>query len=591
MIGYVSRLFSNTSKWSPSIYKETSLVNISNTTVCMNLHHRAGADYNDLDVQESRYNNYNQRRKGNYNQERQDNFYDGGPERNYERERPRNNYFSQRERQPINRNQNFTSTLGQTLRRPNWDLSSLPPLTKDFYTPHPDIVSRSPEEVQAYLASKQITVNGEAPRPIQHFEEASFPEYIMKKLRKQGFDTPTAIQAQAWPIAMSGLNMVGVAMTGSGKTLAYMLPACVHINNQEPLRRGDGPVALVLAPTRELAQQILSVAKEFGSATQLRSTCVFGGAGKMPQAQDLQRGVEIVIATPGRLLDFLESGTTNLQRCSYLVLDEADRMLDMGFEPQIRKIIEQIRPDRQVLMWSATWPKEVRNLAEDFLNDYVQINIGSLELSANHNIVQNVYICEEYEKQEKLKNLLQELQSSKDSGKTIVFCETKRKVDIITRTLGKMGLRALAIHGDKSQTQRDLVLSEFRKPNPSILVATDVAARGLDVDDVKNVINYDYPNTSEDYVHRIGRTGRCDATGTSHTFFTPENSRQARDLISVLKEAKQEIHPELVEMAQRQYTNSSSVSQGKNRRWSNNMRESFQNRRFNYNSRDRYSYS
>ncbi|KAG8276279.1 putative ATP-dependent RNA helicase ddx17, variant 2 [Homalodisca vitripennis] len=260
----------------------------------------------------------------------------------------------------------------------------------------------------------------------------------MKEVRKQGFDFPTAIQAQGWPIAMSGMNMVGVAKTGSGKTLAYMLPACVHINNQEPLKRGDGPIALVLAPTRELAQQIQTVARDFGSSTFVRSTCIFGGAPKGPQARDLMRGVEIVIATPGRLIDFLEQGQTNLKRCTYLVLDEADRMLDMGFEPQIRKIIEQIRPDRQVLMWSATWPKEVRKLAEDFLHDYIQINIGSLELSANHNIVQIVNICRDAEKDEKLKTLLQEL--SEEEGKTIVFAETKKKVDAITRTIQRGGL-------------------------------------------------------------------------------------------------------------------------------------------------------
>lgn len=194
--------------------------------------------------------------------------------------------------------------------------------------------------------------------------------------------------------------MVGIAQTGSGKTLAYIMPAVVHINHQPRLQRGDGPIVLVLAPTRELAQQIQQVANDFGSCTHLKNTCIFGGAPKGPQARDLERGVEICIATPGRLIDFLEKGTTNLRRCTYLVLDEADRMLDMGFEPQIRKIIEQIRPDRQVLMWSATWPKEVRNLAEEFLNSYIQVNIGSLNLSANHNILQIVDVCEEFEKEQ-----------------------------------------------------------------------------------------------------------------------------------------------------------------------------------------------
>jgi ATP-dependent RNA helicase DDX5/DBP2 len=255
--------------------------------------------------------------------------------------------------------------------------------------------------VEQYRRSKEITIDGDAPNPIQNFTEASFPDYVMHEIQKQGYDSPTAIQAQGWPIAMNGRDLVGIAQTGSGKTLAYILPAIVHINNQPPITRGDGPIALVLAPTRELAQQIQQVAQDFGSSSYVRNTCIFGGAPKGPQARDLERGVEICIATPGRLIDFLEKGTTNLQRCTYLVLDEADRMLDMGFEPQIRKIIEQIRPDRQTLMWSATWPKEVRKLASDFLRTYIQINIGSLQLSANHNILQIVDVCQEHEKETK----------------------------------------------------------------------------------------------------------------------------------------------------------------------------------------------
>lgn len=291
---------------------------------------------------------------------------------------------------------------GNRLRKPNWDMKNLRPFKKDFYVAHPSVANRSPYEVDQFRRSKEITVEGrEVPQPIQHFEEASFPDYVMQSIENQGYDAPTAIQAQGWPIAMSGKDMVGIAQTGSGKTLAYILPAIVHINNQPPISRGDGPIVLVLAPTRELAQQIQQVATEFGSTSYVRNTCIFGGAPKGPQARDLERGVEIVIATPGRLIDFLEKGTTNLQRCTYLVLDEADRMLDMGFEPQIRKIIEQIRPDRQTLMWSATWPKEVRKLASDFLNDYVQINIGSLQLSANHNILQIVDVCQEHEKEMK----------------------------------------------------------------------------------------------------------------------------------------------------------------------------------------------
>lgn len=262
----------------------------------------------------------------------------------------------------------------------------------------------------------------------------------------------------------------------------------------------------------------------------------------------MERGVEVVIATPGRLIDFLERGITNLRRCTYLVLDEADRMLDMGFEPQIRKIIEQIRPDRQVLMWSATWPKEVQTLAEDFLDDYIQINIGSLNLSANHNIHQIVDICEENEKEGKLLSLLKEIASDMNN-KIIIFVETKKKVEDLLKNIVRDGYGATSIHGDKSQSERDYVLQDFRHGKSTILVATDVAARGLDVEDVKYVINFDYPNSSEDYIHRIGRTGRCSSYGTAYTFFTPGNGRQARELLSVLEEAGQQPTNELIEMA------------------------------------------
>ncbi|XP_055714576.1 uncharacterized protein LOC129808763 isoform X2 [Phlebotomus papatasi] len=440
---------------------------------------------------------------------------------------------------------------GQNLEKPKWE--NLPPFPKDFYVMHAKAAGRTEADVAAYRRTMEITVAGNrVPHPNQAFDEGNFPEYVMREIAKQGFASPTAIQAQGWPIALSGRDMVGIAQTGSGKTLAYMLPAIVHIQHQVRIVRGDGPIVLVLAPTRELAQQIQTVVADFGvhSDPHIRNTCIFGGSPKGPQARDLERGVEVVIATPGRLIDFLERGVTNMRRCTYLVLDEADRMLDMGFEPQIRKIIEQIRPDRQVLMWSATWPKEVQALAEDFLRDYIQINIGSLNLAANHNIRQIVDVCQDSEKEQRLSVLLKDIAGDRNN-KIIVFVETKKKVDDIVKSIVKEGYSATAIHGDKSQPERDYVLQEFRTGKCTILVATDVAARGLDVEDVKYVVNYDYPNSSEDYIHRIGRTGRCDQSGTAYTFFTPANARQARELIAVLEEAQQKPPQQLMEMAQR----------------------------------------
>ncbi|KAL1506831.1 hypothetical protein ABEB36_006121 [Hypothenemus hampei] len=442
---------------------------------------------------------------------------------------------------------------GENLQDVQWDEKRLRPFKKDFYEEHQNITNRTNEEVKKFRDDYKITVvQGNAPKPIQSFEEVEFPGYIKEAVKKHGYQEPTAIQAQGWPIALSGQDMVGIAQTGSGKTLAYVLPAIVHLNHQYAVQRGEGPVVLILAPTRELAQQIQHVTRKFGRSPHIRCTGIFGGAPKRAQAKDLYQGVEICIATPGRLLDFLESGTTNLERCTFLVLDEADKMLDMGFEPQIRKILSQIRPDRQTLMWSATWPKEVRKLASDFMNNYVQINVGSLELAANHNITQIVDVCQEHEKTKKLNHLLQNIVSTLEpSSKILIFVETKKKVEGVTQTIRSFGLQAMSIHGDKSQNQRDYVLRKFRNGAASILVATDVAARGLDVGGIKYVVNYDYPHSSEDYIHRIGRTGRCDNTGTSYVFFTPSNSKHAKNLISVLEEAKQQVNPELVKMAHR----------------------------------------
>ncbi|XP_077590247.1 putative ATP-dependent RNA helicase DDX5 isoform X1 [Stigmatopora nigra] len=439
---------------------------------------------------------------------------------------------------------------GERLRKKHWNLDELPKFEKNFYQEHPDVTRRPLQAVEQYRSTKAITVKGRScPNPIINFHEASFPSYVMDVINKQSWTEPTPIQAQGWPLALSGHDMVGIAQTGSGKTLSYLLPAIVHINHQPFLERGDGPICLVLAPTRELAQQVQQVAAEYGRASRLKSTCIYGGAPKGPQIRDLERGVEICIATPGRLIDFLEAGKTNLRRCTYLVLDEADRMLDMGFEPQIRKIVDQIRPDRQTLMWSATWPKEVRQLAEDFLKDYVQINVGALQLSANHNILQIVDVCNDGEKENKLIRLLEEIMSEKEN-KTIIFVETKRRCDDLTRRMRRDGWPAMGIHGDKSQQERDWVLNEFKYGKAPILIATDVASRGLDVEDVKFVINFDYPNNSEDYIHRIGRTARSQKTGTAYTFFTPNNVRQASDLISVLREANQAINPKLLQMGE-----------------------------------------
>ncbi|CAD0090597.1 unnamed protein product [Aureobasidium vineae] len=396
--------------------------------------------------------------------------------------------------------------LGAGLKSQQWDMSTLPKFEKSFYKEAPTVAERSQADVDEFRKTHQIAVQGKnVPKPVETFDEAGFPGYVINEVKAQGFANPTPIQCQGWPMALSGRDVTGIAETGSGKTLTYCLPSI-------------------------LAVQIQAEVNKFGKSSRIRNTCVYGGVPKGQQIRDLARGVEVCIATPGRLIDMLESGKTNLRRVTYLVLDEADRMLDMGFEPQIRKIIGQIRPDRQTCMWSATWPKEVRALAQDFQHDFIQVNVGSMDLSANHRITQVVEVVSEFEKRDKMIKHLEKIMEDKDN-KCLIFTGTKRVADEITRFLRQDGWPALSIHGDKQQQERDWVLNEFKQGKSPIMVATDVASRGIDVRNITHVLNYDYPNNSEDYIHRIGRTGRAGAMGTAITFFTTENSKQARDLM------------------------------------------------------------
>ena len=354
------------------------------------------------------------------------------------------------------------SNLGANLKTQTWDFNTLPKFEKSFYKEDPTITGRSSAQVEAFRREHQIAVQGkDVPKPVETFDEAGFPSYVMNEVKAQGFARPTPIQSQGWPMALSGRDVVGIAETGSGKTLTYCLPAIVHINAQPLLGPGDGPIVLILAPTRELAVQIQEEVSKFGKSSRIRNTCVYGGVPKGGQIRDLARGVEVCIATPGRLIDMLESGKTNLRRVTYLVLDEADRMLDMGFEPQIRKIIGQIRPDRQTCMWSATWPKEVRQLASDYQQNFIQVNIGSTDLAANHRITQIIEIVSDFEKRDRMTKHMEQIMEDKNN-KVLIFTGTKRVADDITRFLRQDGWPALSIHGDKQQNERDWVLNEFK---------------------------------------------------------------------------------------------------------------------------------
>lgn len=307
------------------------------------------------------------------------------------------------------------------------------------------------DRIKQFWSDNEMTIHGKnAPHPVFDFHECQWPEKIMKALEDDGFETPTPIQAQGWPIVLSGRDLVGIAQTGSGKTLCYVLPAFAKIE-REGIKRG--PRCLVLAPTRELAQQIQSVVRRYRFTS---SVCLYGGASRLPQMQMIrENNPQFVIATPGRMNDFIESSVIQTHTIDYLVLDEADRMLDMGFEPQIRRIIETLPRERQTLMWSATWPKEVRSLATDFLTQYIQINVGGTSLTANKNIKQIIEFCEDYsQKNNKLMNILQKYANDK----ILIFTKMKRTADVLAEKLSSSGMRATATHSDKTQSRRDLIL-------------------------------------------------------------------------------------------------------------------------------------
>lgn len=416
-------------------------------------------------------------------------------------------------------------------------------IKKDFYTETSATANRDPREIEAWRRQHEVVIDD--PRcnikPIVEFKELKVPNALNDLFKQAGYVNPTPIQAQAWPLSLSGKDTIGIARTGSGKTLSFLVPAMVHISAQEPVRRGDGPIGLVLTPTRELAQQVQQEAQKFGQGMGVRSVAVYGGQPKYEQKRQFENGTEIIVACPGRLMDFIKQRTLNLHKCSFLILDEADRMLDMGFEPQIRRIVSQIRRDRQTLMFSATWPQNVRRLASDFLRDPTMITIGNTDaLSANPDIKQIVEVVQEYEKPVKFTTFMEKAYSGK-VVKSIVFTQTKRACDYLSNELGRRGWPVAPIHGDKSQEQRDQVLKDFRAGKIPILIATDVAGRGLDINDVEYVINYDFPQNVEDYVHRIGRTARAGKKGTSYTLLTRDKSKHVAELIQVMEKAGQEV--------------------------------------------------
>jgi ATP-dependent RNA helicase RhlE len=336
---------------------------------------------------------------------------------------------------------------------------------------------------------------------------------LLKVLEKKGFEEPTPIQEQLIPVALEGRDAIGTAQTGTGKTFAYILPAFSRLAEQ----RIEKNSMLVLTPTRELAGQVFSVAEEFGKAVGIRSTSVYGGVSMQPQIDALRRGCSMIVATPGRLLDHMSRGNVNFKDLQILVLDEADRMLDMGFLPDIMRIVRRLPQKRQTILCSATWPDEVARLARDLQKDAERIAVGAISKPVEK-VRQVLYpIFPE----DKLKLLLHLLESD-DIHACIIFLRTRARTERVYKALRNHKYNVACIHGDRSQRHRQQALEGFRDGKYDLLVATDVAARGLDIDGISHVINYDIPQNPDDYIHRIGRTARADADGDAVTFVCPQ---------------------------------------------------------------------
>nr|CZQ42530.1 DEAD (Asp-Glu-Ala-Asp) box helicase 3 [Pimephales promelas] len=398
-----------------------------------------------------------------------------------------------------------------------------------------------------------------APGHIESFHDVDMGEIIMGNINLTRYTRPTPVQKYAIPIIKAKRDLMACAQTGSGKTAAFLLPVLSQIYSDGPgealqatkasaqqengkyVRRKQFPISLVLAPTRELALQIYDEARKFAYRSRVRPCVVYGGADIGQQIRDLERGCHLLVATPGRLVDMMERGKIGMDYCKYLVLDEADRMLDMGFEPQIRRIVEQDtmppKGARQTMMFSATFPKEIQILARDFLEEYIFLAVGRVG-STSENITQKVVWVEENDKRSFLLDLLNA--AGKDSL-TLVFVETKKGADALEDFLYREGYACTSIHGDRSQRDREEALQQFRSGRCPIMVATAVAARGLDISNVKHVINFDLPSDIEEYVHRIGRTGRVGNLGLATSFYNDKNSNITKDLLDILVEAKQEV--------------------------------------------------
>jgi ATP-dependent RNA helicase RhlE len=365
-----------------------------------------------------------------------------------------------------------------------------------------------------------------------HFTDLGLSAEILRSISEQGYDTPTPIQAQAIPVVLAGRDLMAAAQTGTGKTAGFTLPILQLLSTRDTgmTMKRFKPRCLVLVPTRELAVQVHESVRTYGKHLRLKAAPIYGGVGMGGQLSALRNGVDIIVATPGRLLDHIEQRSVDLSGIEILVLDEADRMLDMGFIRDIRRVIALLPKKKQTLLFSATFSDEIRGLATGLLNDPVTVEVARRNATAE-NVAQSVYHVD----RDRKRDLLIQLIDDHKWHQVLVFTRTKHGADALSDRLGKAGIRSAALHGNKSQSQRQRALDDFKRLKLNVLVATDIAARGIDIDELPHVVNYELPNIPEDYVHRIGRTGRAGSSGQAVSLVCVDEHRLLRDIERLLK--------------------------------------------------------
>lgn len=432
---------------------------------------------------------------------------------------------------------------------PTIDHSKIPyeAFEKFFYKEHPEIEKLTQEQGDELRKKLDIKVSGDVPpKPVCSFAHFRFDEQLMKVIRRSEYTQPTPIQAQAIPAILSGRSIIGIAMTGSGKTAAYLWPMIVHIMGQPDLKRGEGPIALVLVPTRELALQVYGEARKFSNSYKIVALPIYGGGSKYEQSRDLEAGAEIVVATPGRLIDLIKMGVTNLKRVTYLVLDEADRFFEMGFEVQVRSICDHIRPDRQTLLFSATFKKKIEQLARTVTDNPIKIVQKALG-EANEDVTQHVVVLPKVES--KWNWLVGRLVEFTSSGSVLIFVTRIMNSEELHNNLKDNGNETLLLHGDMEQSERNRVITSFKRKEKDVMIATDVAARGLDIAHIKTVINYDAARDIDTHIHRVGRTGRAGSKGDAYTLLTEKDKDFAGHLVKNLESSNQKVSEELMKLA------------------------------------------